>query len=142
MNDTAPSTTQVTPSKKRLVIAIVAVLGVVIIGIIAVKIMLPERSVAAYCKVYKEENTKLMSAKGSTYAVAVFSHRSSNPGDFAAAFSKLEQVAPDEIQPDVKTLKQIFQKIDADPSQAISASLSGISAEASVKARTSGHCEN
>jgi phage host-nuclease inhibitor protein Gam len=142
MNDTPPSTTKITPSKKRFLITVVAGLGIIIIGIMAVRIMTPERSVAAYCKVYKEENTKLMSAKGSTYAVAVFSHRSSNPADFAAAFSKLEQVAPDEIRPDVKTLKQIFQKIDADPSQAISASLSGISAEASVKAWTNEQCKD
>jgi hypothetical protein len=129
-------------NRKRiyLVIASITVVAVVILLLI-VNLAKPERSVTALCKVYAEENAKLSSAKGTTYSVAVFpNHKSSNPADFAKAFSNLEQAAPDEIQPDVKTLKQIFQKIDADPSRAMSASLSGLSAEASVKQWTSKFC--
>src|SRR5687767_14482699 len=100
-------------------IAIIATAIVVVVIHASVFISKPERSVAAFCKVHKEENAKLEKANGETYAIKVFSHRTSNPGDFAKAFSQLEKVSPDEIQPDVKTLRQIFEKIEHDPSQAL-----------------------
>lgn len=128
--------------KKRNIAILATLLVVAVIVILLFQFMKPERSVASYCKVYKEENAKLANAQGDTYAVAVFSHQSSNPADFANAFSKLEQVAPNDIQPDVKTLKQLFQKIDSDPSQSMSASLSGLGAESSVKDWTDSHCNN
>ncbi|MGB4768115.1 MAG: hypothetical protein WBP22_02550 [Candidatus Saccharimonas sp.] len=56
------------------------------------------------------------------------------------AFSKLEAVAPKEIEPDVTTLKKTFQSIKDNPSGAISASLSGLSAEDSVTNWTKTHC--
>lgn len=129
------------PKKRNITIGTTLVVAVVLIVAI-ILLLMPQRSIAAYCKAYQEENTKLMSAKGNSYSVKVFSHSSSNPADFVAAFSRLEQVAPNDIAPDVKTLRQIFQKIDSDPSQAIGASLSGLSAESSVKAWTSSHCQN
>ena len=128
--------------KKRNIAILVTLLGVVLVAVLLFQFMKPERSVASYCKVYKEEDAKLAKAQGDTYAVAVFSHKSSNPADFANAFSKLEQVAPNDIQPDVKTLKQLFQKIDSDPSQSMSASLSGLGAESNVKDWTDSHCNN
>lgn len=112
-----------------------------IVLLIAVKLTPPERSVAAYCKVYKEENAKLANAQGDTYGVAVFSHKSSDPGDFVAAFSKLEAVAPDDIRSDAKSLRQLFEKIDSDSSQALSTSLSGLAAEANVKSWTNRYCD-
>jgi hypothetical protein len=57
------------------------------------------------------------------------------------ALGKLERVAPDNIQPDVKTLKQLFEKIDKDPSQAFSASMSGLGAEDSVNKNATQHCK-
>ena len=99
-----------------------------------------QRSVGAYCKVYKQENAKLATATGNTYSVAVFSHSSSNPGDFTAAFNKLDRVAPDDIEQDVKNLKKIFETIERDPSQTMAASLSGISAESTVSKWTSERC--
>ncbi len=126
--------------KKRNFVIIATLLGVIIVVILLFQFMKPERSVASYCKVYKEEDAKLAKAQGDTYSVAVFSHSSNNPADFANAFSKLEQVAPNDIQSDVKTLKQLFQKIDGDPSQNMSASLSGLGAESSVKDWTSQNC--
>jgi len=129
-------------SQKRNIVILVTLLAVAIMAILLFQLMKPERSVASYCKVYKEEDAKLAKAQGDTYAVAVFSHKSSNPADFANAFSKLEQVAPSAIQPDVKTLKQLFQKIDSDPSQSMSASLSGLGAESNVKDWTETNCHN
>lgn len=129
-------------SKRPLLIG--GMLAIIAVAIIMLFISLsgPERSVENYCKVYKEENEKLASAQGDTYGVTVFSHKSSNPADFANAFTELEGVAPDEIQSDVKSLQQIFQKIDDDPSQALNASLSGLSAESSVENWTSNYCTN
>ena len=129
-------------SKKRTALVLGIVLIIATLTVVITSSTTPEHSIAAYCKVYKEENTKLANANGDTYGVTVFSHKSNNPKDFVAAFSNLEQVAPDDIRPDVKTLQQVFQKIDSDSSQALSASLSGISAESSVKNWTTSHCTN
>lgn len=126
--------------KKRNTIGLGTLLIVIIAVLLSLQLVKPERSVASYCKVYKEEDAKLAKSQGDTYSVAVFSHSSNNPADFANAFNKLEQVAPNDIQPDVKTLRQLFQKIDSDPSQSMGASLSGLGAESSVKDWTSQNC--
>jgi len=49
-------------------------------------------------------------------------------------------MSPDDIKYDVKTLQAVFQKIDGDPSQTLSTSLSGIGAESSVEDWTASHC--
>jgi hypothetical protein len=127
--------------KKQTALTGVALLIILFaIGVIITLFSKPERSVANYCKIYKEQDYKLAESTGDSYSVTVFSHSSSKPEDFTSAFTELEKVAPNDIQPDVKTLKQIFQKIDSDPSQAISASLSGLSAEESVTEWTKQHC--
>lgn len=56
------------------------------------------------------------------------------------ALDNLDAVAPKDIEPDVKTLKQLFEKIDKDPSQALAASLSGVGAESDVADWTTQHC--
>ncbi len=114
---------------------------VVVIVIVAFNTLIPpERSVVAYCKTWKEQETKLSHAYGDTYSTTVFSHSSNNPHDFAVALGKMDRVAPKEIEPDVKGLEAVFAKIDKDPSQAISASLSGIEPESSVTDWTNSHC--
>ncbi|MCA0228700.1 hypothetical protein LCH21_04640 [Patescibacteria group bacterium] len=121
-----------------------AVGGVVLLVIIILAAMLftrPARSVEAFCSTFKQENTRLADSQGDTYSVKPFTNSSSNPRDFADALGKLERVAPDNIQPDVKTLKQLFEKIDKDPSQAFSASMSGLGAEDSVNKYTAQHCK-
>ena len=52
----------------------------------------------------------------------------------------LSDMSPDDIKYDVKTLQAVFQKIDGDPSQTLSTSLSGIGAESSVEDWTASHC--
>lgn len=127
--------------KKKIFVVVGLVAALVLVVVVILMLSTPQRSVASYCNAYKEENNKLASANGTSYGVKVFSHKSSNPADFVGAFGRLEQVAPDEIRSDVKTLRQIFQKIDADPSQAISASLSGLSAEQNLTDWTKLHCQ-
>lgn len=127
------------PVNRRLIVLIVVVIIIVLLGLFLTQ---PKPSVAAYCKVYKQQQTKLSQATGTSYNVAVFPEaHSSDAGDFANAFSELEKVAPSDIKPDVTSLKRIFQKIDSDPAQGLSASLSGLSAESSVKDWTNSHCD-
>lgn len=133
----APATHVAFGPKQRI---IAFVLLVVIIVVVVFLLRPPARSVAAYCRIYNEQNAKLAKAKGNAYTVAVFSHNSSNPADFVEAFSKLERVAPDDIRPDVTILKKVFQTIQKDPSQALNAGIGGESAERSVTDWTTDHC--
>ena len=121
-------------------------IGVLVIGSVLLVILIlfipPHRSVAAYCKVYNEAEVKLANAQGSTYSVAIFKHRSSNAHDFALALGKLDRVAPSDIEPDIKTLKNVFESIDSDSAQTLGASLSGLGAESRVKEWTTTNCNN
>jgi hypothetical protein len=128
----------------RRTVTLVMVVGIIIAVLVSIFIIFgqPERSIASYCKVYKEERSRLAKLPGDTYPSGVFQDELSDAGAFADAFSKLEKVAPDEIRPDVKTLQGIYKKMADDPSQAIAASLSGASAEESVKKWTVDQCTN
>jgi hypothetical protein len=132
-----------TATKKRKAISTVA--GVLLLIIIVISLIVasskPTRSVAAFCSTYKQEDARLAKSYGDTYSVHPFTHSSNNPHDFVVALSNLDAVAPKDIEPDVKTLKQLFAKIDKDPSQALSASLSGLGAESSVSDWTTQHCQ-
>lgn len=122
-------------------VIISVVLLMIVIVVILSLLSRPTRSVATFCSAYKEQNDILAKSQGNTYSVRPFTHSSSSPHDFVVAPSKLESVAPQEIEPDVKTLKQIFEKIDQDPSQALSASMSGLGAEDNVANWTSRNCQ-
>lgn len=131
-----------TLAKRRTVISAGA--GVLLIIIVVFAIIAssgPTRSVAAFCSTYKQEDARLAKSYGDTYSVHPFTNSSNNPRDFVVALSNLDAVAPKEIEPDVKTLKLLFEKIDKDPSQAISASLSGLGAELNVSGWTTQHCQ-
>jgi hypothetical protein len=110
-------------SRKYLFAAIVLVVFIAAIMLL----LAPRPSVAAYCKLYKAENT----------AIA----RNNSPKDLASAYAKLEKVAPSDIKNDTTTLRKIYQKIDSDPSQSLTASLSGLSAEANVDEWVKKNCE-
>src|SRR5579859_548386 len=128
-------------AKKRTIVS--AGVGIVLIAIliIAMVVSRPPRSVAAFCSTYKQEDARLAKSYGDTYSVHPFTHSSNNPHDFVVALSSLDAVAPKEIEPDIKTLKLLFEKIDKDTSQALSASLSGLGAESSVSDWTTQHCQ-
>lgn len=138
------SNEQAKPDSAKNRTVLLAAGGAIILVIIILAAMLftrPTRSVQAFCSTYKQENARLASSRGDTYSVKPFTHNSSNPHDFVSSLSKLELVAPDDIQHDVRTLKQIFEKIDQDPSQALSASISGLGAESSVDKYIAQHCK-
>lgn len=134
--------TETKRSSQRLIILIAAVVGIVIIVLIILFYLLqPKPSVSAYCQVYKEEKARLAKLPGDTYASAVFNDEISDAGEFANSFSRLESVAPSDIRPDITTLRGIYKKIHDDPSQAISAGLSGLGTEKSVKGWTADQCK-
>lgn len=131
-----------TLAKNRKPIAIAA--GVALLAMVAIPVITtmsrPERSVDAFCKAYKQEDARLAKSSGDTYSLHPFTHDSNNPHDFVVALSSLDEAAPKEIEPDVKTLKLLFEKIDKDPSQAFSASMSGLSAESNLSDWTARQC--
>lgn len=100
----------------------------------------PARSISAYCSEYKNQKAIIAKAPGETYSSAVFNESSSDTKVFVTAYDKLSQVAPEDIRNDVETLDSVYKKIADDPSQAMSASLSGLSAEESVSKWTKDHC--
>jgi hypothetical protein len=125
---------------RLVIIAGAVILVIVLLVLLITQLTGPKRSVAAYCQTYKEEKGRLAKLPGNTWPSGVFNDAVSDAGEFAVSFGKLEKVAPDEVAPDVKTLQGVYQKIHDDPSQAIGASLSGASADSSVKRWTADHC--
>lgn len=119
--------------KKRSLFTLVAVAAVVLAILLIVQLTSPKPSVEAYCKVYNGEKARLSKLPGDTWPSAVFDDKVGDAGEFAAAFGRLARVAPDEIKSDVVTLQKLYQKVKDDPSQAFSASLSGIGAESNVE---------
>jgi hypothetical protein len=129
-------------SKRLAVIVGVVILAIVLLVLLIGQLAAPKRSVAAYCQTYTEEKARLAKLPGDTWPSGVFNDAVSDAGEFAVSFARLEKVAPDEIAPDVRTLQGVYQKIHDDPSQAIGASLSGASADSSVKRWTQDRCAN
>lgn len=130
-----------TRKPNRLIIVAGAVILVLILVILLItQLAAPKRSVAAYCQTYKQEKVRLAKLPGNSWPSGVFNDAVGDAGEMATSFSKLESVAPEEIHGDVTTLKSVYQKIHADPSQAVGASLSGASADGVVKEWTATNC--
>lgn len=127
-------------SRKAILVRTVGLFIFILLGLLILHYASPKRSVAAYCQAYKEEKSRLTQLPGSTWPSGVFDDRISDAGEFAKSFGRLEKVAPNEITPDIRTLQGVYQKIHDDPSQAVSASLSGVSADESVKKWTRESC--
>jgi hypothetical protein len=125
---------------RLIVIAGVVILVIVLLALLLPRLTAPKRSVAAYCQTYNQEKARLAKLPGNSWPSGVFNDAVGDAGEFAASFAKLESVAPEEVRGDVTTLKSVYQKIHDDPSQAISASLSGSSADSSLKSWTTQNC--
>lgn len=136
---TADKHKKLDPRKRNVILAVL--LAIVLLVAVVYFTTAPERSVAAYCKVYQEEKARLAKLPGDTWPSGVFNQELSDASEFATSFNRLARVAPDDIRNDVETLRDLYQKIDDDPSQAIAASLSGVSAETNVKDWTESHCD-
>ncbi len=132
--------TSVKKTNQKLIAVGAVVLVIILIFLLIGQLGSPKRSAAAYCQTYKDEKARLAALPGDTWPSGVFNDAVSDAGEFATAFSRLEKVAPDEIRPDVATLRSVYQSIEDNPAGAISASLSGAGAESSVKNWTEAHC--
>lgn len=128
-------------NKKRVIATGVAVVVLILIVLLVVQVSSPKPSIAAYCKTYNSEKARLSKLPGDTWSSAVFDDSVSNAGELATSFDRLARVAPSDVKPDVVTLQKLYQKVNDDPSQAMSASLSGIGAENNVKQWTVSHCD-
>lgn len=125
-------------SKRWLVIVGVLIL---ITALAVNQLVQPRRSVAAYCKVYKAEKVRIAKLPGNTYPSLLFGHQLSDAGEFVTSLQRLEKAAPDDIRPDVHTLKSLYQKLKDDPSQMVSVSFAADSVDKNVSNWTSGHCQ-
>lgn len=125
--------------------AVTGVAGIVFILVVIMAIIwasAPHASVAAYCKVYKQEKTRLAKLPGDTYPSVLFDHPLSDAGEFGASLGRLEKVAPGDIRPDVKTLKSLYAKLHKDPSQLVSVSFTAETVDKNVSDWTKAHCKD
>lgn len=83
-----------------------------------------------------------MSNNSDPYPSGVFNVSVNDAGQIATSFSKLDRVAPTEVEPDVSNLQKLYQDIHNNPSHAVSDSLNGGSIDDSLKAWTQQHCGN
>lgn len=93
--------------RKKIVFLIFSLLVIFVLVIFIILVQQPERSVASFCRVAKEQKSILT-------------------GDVSYeqrldAYKKLEAVSPDEIQPDITTIRKGYETIIQDPSKALSA---------------------
>lgn len=129
--------------KQGIAIGAVALMVILIILLVS-ELGRPERSVAAYCKVYEQEKARLsaISDNSNPYPSGVFNVNVTDAAQIATSFGRLDAVAPKEIEPEVSSLQKLYQDIHDNPSHAISNALNGGSLDDSLKAWTSQHCTN
>ncbi len=128
--------------KKYRAVGVIILLLVVVI-ITAITLTRPKRSVVAYCKVYRQEKMQLDNPDGNNaeFSTTVFPNASSNdPGYFIPTFNKLASVAPAQIEPQVVTMKDTWEKMKSDPTDVLSLALNGLPAESTVTQWTQQHC--
>lgn len=128
--------------KKQGVVIGVMALIIVLIILLIMQLRQPERSVAAYCKVYAQEKTRLsgMSNNSNPYPSGVFNVSVTDAAQIATSFGRLDPVAPKEVEPEVSGLQKLYQDIHNNPSHAITNALNGGSLDDSLKAWTQQHC--
>lgn len=132
---------EIKPKQTAVILGALIIVGVLVVS----QLIQPRRSVEAYCQAFKEENAKLPKSSNPSdrkWNAAGLVSSSSDPANFAKAFERLERVAPDDIKPDIKTLRQTFEKIEDDPSQLLTAGLGGLSAESNIEQWNKIHCSS
>lgn len=107
-------------TQRNAVLLILGVLAILILGITiivtTVNLTQPERSVASFCSVAKEQKSVLVTGN-------------EDYGKRLEAYKKLEAVSPDEIRSDITTIRKGYESIVANPSSTISAGLGMSGAE-------------
>lgn len=140
MEEKTSSKSWLSKNKFTVVIALVLIALALLITVLLIN-KSPKRSISAYCSEYKTQKSIIAKSGGETYSSAVFNESSSDTDVFVTAYGKLAKVVPSDVQRDVETLDSVYRKIADDPTQAMSASLSGLSAEDSVAKWTKSHCD-
>jgi hypothetical protein len=126
---------------KQRAIAAASILIIVALIVLAItQLATPKRSVAAYCKVYTQEKARIAKLPGDTYPSLLFDHPQNDASEFAVSLGRLEKVAPDDIRPDITTLKSLYEKLHKDPSQMTSISFAAEPVDTSLSKWTSQQC--
>jgi uncharacterized membrane protein YbaN (DUF454 family) len=102
-------------TKRNIIALAVAGLILVVVIIAAFLLMQPERSVASFCRVAKEQKVALTSNVSYDKQVE--------------AYKKLEAVSPDDIRSDITAIRKAYEQIVQNPSNTISAGLGVSGAE-------------
>lgn len=129
--------------RKQGVIVGVLVLAVALAVLLITQLNQPERSVAAYCKVYGQEKARLsaMSDNSNPYPSGVFNVSVTDASQIATSLDKMERVAPNEIAPMLSSLQKLYQDIHDNPSHAINNALNGGTLDDNLKEWTQQHCD-
>lgn len=113
------STKKRSPIQKRVILLLIAAIVILALGT-AITAMIfrstqPERSIANFCLVAKQQKTVLTT--GVSYDKRL------------EAYEKLEAVSPDDIQSDIATIRKGYESIVQNPSNTISAGMGMSGAE-------------
>lgn len=119
-----------------------SILVITLLTVLVTQLATPKRSVAAYCKVYTQEKARISKLPGDTYPSLLFNHQLNDASQFVTSLGRLEKVAPDDIRPNITTLKSLYQKLHDDPSQMVSISFAADPVDTSLSNWTSQHCED
>ena len=103
-------------TKQNIIYLVIGVLVIIAVVVIAFLSMQPERSVANFCSVAKEQKSVLITGN-EDYKKRL------------EAYKKLEAVSPDEIRSDITTIRKGYESIVANPSNTVSAGLGMSAAE-------------
>lgn len=121
--------------------ALVIGVGLLILVVVLAGLLLtPKRSVEAYCKVYKQEKTRLATFPGSTYPSGVFGEELSDAGEISKSYDRLAKVAPADIQKDVETLADSYKQINNSSANFWSAGFASLAPNQSVISWTEKNC--
>ena len=114
-------------SKKRTLIVVIAVL--LVVAIVGLFIMMqPQRTVANFCRVAKDEKPTLVGDV--------------NYEKRLEAYKKIESVSPDDIRPDISTIRKGYEEIVKSPSNTISTGLGMSGAENRRDAYIRSNCKD
>ena len=111
--------------KKLIVIGGLALISVVVILCV---IMQPQRTIASFCKVAKEEKPTL--AGDVSYEKRLDSYK------------KLEAVSPDDIRPDISTIRKGYEEIVKNPTNMLGAGFGMMSAESRRDTYLNANCKD
>jgi hypothetical protein len=101
--------------RKQNILLTIGGLAIVFLIVAVFLLMQPERSVASFCSVAKEQKVALTSSVSYDKQVE--------------AYKKLEAVSPDDIRSDITAIRKAYEQIVQNPSNTISAGLGVAGAE-------------